>query len=69
MVAHKHAGLNEELVQANRALSELGGRLAGVYPITLEGLDDNRVVVAFEKTAPTPDRYPRRVGIPAKRPL
>ena len=68
-VAHKHGGLEDELVQANRALSELGGRLAGVYPITLEGLTDNRVVVAFEKTAPTPDRYPRRVGIPAKRPL
>ena len=68
-VAHKHGGLEEELAGAEHALSELGGRVAGVYPVTLDGLTDNRVVVAFEKTAPTPDRYPRRVGIPAKRPL
>ena len=68
-VAHKHGGLNEELAEAGHALSELGGSVAGVHPITIEGLTDNRVVVAFEKIAPTPERYPRRVGIPAKRPL
>lgn len=68
-VAHKHGGLNEELAEAEHALSELGGRFAAAHPVSLEGLTDNRVVVSFEKIAPTPDRYPRRVGIPAKRPL
>ena len=68
-VAHKHGGQDEELAEAEHALSELGGRVVGVHPVTLEGLTDNRVVVAFEKTVPTPGRYPRRVGIPAKRPL
>ena len=68
-VAHKHGGLEDELSASDCALSELGGRLVGVHPVTLEGLTDNRVVVAFEKTVPTPERYPRRVGIPAKRPL
>ena len=68
-VAHKHGGLAEELEQASHALAELGGRLAGVHHVALDGLTDNRVVVAFEKTGPTPVRYPRRVGIPAKRPL
>ena len=69
VVALKHGGLDEELEEAGSALSELGGRPAGEFPVTLEGLTDNRVVVAFQKAAPTPDRYPRRVGIPAKRPL
>ena len=68
-VAHKHGGLEPELAESGSALSELGGRQAGVFPVTLDGLSDNRVVVAFEKVAPTPARYPRRVGIPAKRPL
>lgn len=68
-VAHKHGGLNDELAEAEHALSELGGRFVATHPVTLEGLTDNRVVVSFEKTAPTPERYPRRVGIPAKRPL
>ncbi len=68
-VAHKHGGLDAELTEAEFALSELGGRTTGVFPVTLEGLTDDRVVVQFEKAAPTPERYPRRVGIPAKRPL
>ena len=68
-IALKHGGLEAELSEAQHALSELGGRVTGVFPVTLQGLTDNRVVVAVEKTEPTPDRYPRRVGIPAKRPL
>jgi 16S rRNA (guanine527-N7)-methyltransferase len=28
-----------------------------------------RVLVLVEKTAPTPPAYPRRPGIPAKRPI
>ena len=69
VVALKHGGLENELEGAARALAELGGRVAGVYPVELEGLTDNRVVVAVEKVGPTPERYPRRTGIPAKRPL
>ena len=68
-VALKHDGLESELEQAEFALAELGGRAAGLFPVTLEGLTDNRVVAVFEKVAATPERYPRRVGIPAKRPL
>ena len=68
-VAHKHGDLDGELTEAELALSELGGRAADIYPVALEGLTDKRVVVAFEKVTPTSDRYPRRVGIPAKRPL
>ena len=68
-IALKHGNLESEMVETEFALSELGGRPAGVFPVTLPGLTDNRVVAAFEKVAPTPERYPRRVGIPAKRPL
>ncbi len=68
-VAHKHGGIESELAEAKNALAELGGRATGVFPVTLAGLTDNRVVAVFEKVAPTPGRYPRRVGIPAKRPL
>ena len=68
-VALKHGGLESELAEAEFALSELGGQTVGVFPVTLPGLTDNRVVAAFEKVQPTLERYPRRVGIPAKRPL
>ena len=68
-VALKHGGLEHELKEAGHALAELGGRQAGVYQVTLPGLTDDRVVAVFEKVEPTPERYPRRAGIPAKRPL
>ncbi len=69
VAALKHGRLDSELADAEHALSELGGRHSGVFPVSLRGLTDDRVVAVFEKTSPTPERYPRRVGIPAKRPL
>ena len=69
LVALKHGGDGRELDAAANALAELGGRIEKVIPVELEGLTDDRVVIAVEKIAPTPERYPRRVGIPAKRPL
>ncbi len=68
-LAHKHGGLGGELTEADNALLELRGQAAGVFQVTLPGLTDDRVLAAFEKTDATPDRYPRCVGIPAKRPL
>ena len=69
-VALKHGdGLAAERAEARLALGELAGREAGVFAVNLPGLEDDRVVVAFRKTGPTPLRYPRRPGIPAKRPL
>ena len=69
MVTLKHGGIGAELEEAANALEVLGGSLAQVHPVEVKGLTDNRVVVAVDKVAPTPDRFPRRPGIPAKRPL
>ncbi len=68
-VALKHGPAESELLSAERALEELGGRHSGTYPVMLEALNDDRVVLSFSKTVHTPERYPRRTGIPAKRPL
>ena len=69
LVTLKHGGDGRELDAAANALAELGGRIEKVATVLLEGLTDDRVVIAVEKTGPTPERYPRRTGIPAKRPL
>ena len=71
ILAWKHAGtnLNDELVAAERALELLGGQISRIYRVELVGLTDGRVVVVVEKVRPTPENYPRRTGIPAKRPL
>jgi 16S rRNA (guanine527-N7)-methyltransferase len=45
--------------QARRAIGQLGGRLDG----------ERSGVIVVRKVRPTPDQFPRRVGIPGKRPL
>ena len=71
LAAMKHSGpgLDQELAAAANALKVLAGRVTSVYPVDLPGLTDNRVVVVVEKQAPTPETYPRRPGMPSKRPL
>ena len=58
-----------EAQSAEQAIHILGGQIQQLIPVTLPGVEDQRYLVVIEKTAATPDRYPRRVGIPAKRPL
>ena len=69
VVALKHGGIEEELEEATHGLEVLGGRMGMVQSVEVTGLTDNRIVVVLDKIAGTTDRYPRRLGIPAKRPL
>ena len=69
LVAHKKGDIAQELEDARNAITTLGGRLAGVTPVHVAGLEDDRVLVILEKVEPTPSRYPRRPGMPKKRPL
>ena len=62
-------GVERELAGAGRALEFLGGRLADVTPVRVPGLDDGRVILSVDKVKPTPEEYPRRPGLPVKRPL
>ena len=68
-VALLKRGIEVELAGAVDALETLGGRFGEIYPVEVSGLNDGRVVLAVDKVQPTPDQYPRRPGMPAKRPL
>jgi len=68
-IAFKKAGIATEIEDASYAVSVLGGAPPQVVPVTLEELPDDRCLVMTEKIAITPDAYPRRAGIPDKRPL
>jgi 16S rRNA (guanine527-N7)-methyltransferase len=67
-IAPKKGQIEEELSQAIKAIDVLGGKLKEVRKINLESLEQ-RFLVIVEKVSPTPQRYPRRAGLPAKRPL
>ena len=69
VVAWKHGGIAEEIASAREALRILGGRSWQAHPVEVTGLADNRILVVTEKVKPTPDQYPRRIGVPAKQPL
>ncbi|MBP8819822.1 MAG: 16S rRNA (guanine(527)-N(7))-methyltransferase RsmG, partial [Syntrophomonadaceae bacterium] len=64
----KGRNYQQEIDQAQTALAILGGLLEDVYCYTLMEERD-RAIVIVRKEKPTPEKYPRRVGIPAKRPL
>ncbi len=61
-------GLAAEVEAAQPAIEALAGRLLEVLPAASEARSLGRVVV-IEKLAPTPAVYPRRAGVPERRPL
>jgi 16S rRNA (guanine527-N7)-methyltransferase len=69
MLALKGPGLDEELAQAENALRLLGGELERVQPLAIPGRDWNHRAAWIAKTAPTPQKYPRRAGTVEKKPL
>jgi 16S rRNA (guanine527-N7)-methyltransferase len=50
-------------------MSLLGGELRRVQQVELSGLPEDRTLVVIEKVSPSPESYPRRAGMPSKRPL
>ena len=69
VVAQKALGAGQEIEDARPAVAILGGKLREVTPVTAPESDVRRLLVRIDKASPTPSRYPRRPGIPAKRPL
>jgi len=69
MLALKGPGASEELSRAGNALSLLNGEIVSVHPSTVPGRDWEHNIVEIRKTAPTPERFPRRAGMAEKKPL
>jgi 16S rRNA (guanine527-N7)-methyltransferase len=68
-LAQKGENAPAEVRGAEQAITLLGGRLARLMPVELHGLAETRYLVLVQKIAPTPEKYPRRPGMPSKRPL
>jgi 16S rRNA (guanine527-N7)-methyltransferase len=69
MLAQKGESGPAETQAAEKAIKLLGGRVRQLVPITLPGVADERYLVIVNKSAATPPQYPRKPGIPAKKPL
>jgi len=69
VAAQKSGEVETEVERASAAVAALGGRIQRIVPVNVPGLNETRAIVIVEKIAPTPGKYPRRAGAPAKRPI
>lgn len=69
VVAYKGPKVFQELENSARAISLLGGRVVKLHQVQATAFESPRYLLLIAKESPTPSLYPRRPGIPAKRPL
>lgn len=70
-VAYKSGKAQEELIEAQRAISVLGGRVEKTVDFQLEGAEAEmeRSLIVIKKVKETPKKYPRKAGTPTKEPI
>lgn len=68
LLAPKGRHPEAEIAAAQNALTLLGGEVSAYLPVEIPD-EEPRSLVIVTKTAPTPNRFPRAVGIPVRRPL
>jgi 16S rRNA (guanine527-N7)-methyltransferase len=68
-IAQKGTDIEAEMRNAEPATLMLGGRLRDIKTLRLPGLKDLRSLIVIDKVEQTPAQYPRRSGMPTKRPL
>lgn len=68
-IAYKSGEIDEEVQNAKKAVSILGGKIERVEKMTLPGTDIERSFVFIKKEKTTPKKYPRKAGLPSKEPI
>jgi 16S rRNA (guanine527-N7)-methyltransferase len=69
MLAQKGESGPAEVHSAENAIKLLGGEVRQLIPVTLPGVVEERHLVLVDKIATTPPGYPRKPGVPTKKPL
>lgn len=68
-IAYKALAAPEELQDAGKSIAKLGGQVRQTVQLTLPETDDERNIILIDKKAATPQKYPRRPGLPNKKPI
>ena len=69
MLAMKGESAPDEVKTAAAAIAKLGGAEPELTEVTLPGVEGKRWLVSVPKISPTPSGYPRRTGLPLKKPI
>lgn len=68
-VCMKGSSVEEELSNGKNAIKVLGGKIKNIDEFVLPDSDMSRNVIIIDKIKNTPNKYPRKAGIPVKEPL
>lgn len=68
-ISYKSGSVDQEIIQAEKAVKILGGQREEVVRFSLADTDMDRSFVVIHKAKPTPKKYPRKAGLPSKEPL
>jgi len=62
-------GAEEEVQQSQKVLAVMGGKISSIKTFSLPQTDLTRTIILIQKIAVTPAQYPRKAGLPSKKPL
>lgn len=68
-LAMKGQKANQEVAEAQKAITTLGAKIEGQKDARLPGEESDRSIVIIKKTLDTPNKYPRKAGKPLKQPI
>jgi 16S rRNA (guanine527-N7)-methyltransferase len=69
VMAYKGPSAAEEFMEAQKAITTLGGEVVRFAPVNVPFLPEERRVLLIKKVNRTPNPYPRQRGLPRKDPL
>ncbi|MEJ6951948.1 16S rRNA (guanine(527)-N(7))-methyltransferase RsmG [Natronospora cellulosivora (SeqCode)] len=69
IVFYKGPDYQAELEEGKNAINILGGDVSDIYNVEIPKLIGERFLIIIDKIRDTASKYPRRTGIPKKRPL
>ena len=68
-ICMKGSNIEEELQNSKNAINILGGEIDKIDNFKLSNSDIERNIIIISKIRNTPNKYPRKSGVPAKEPL
>ncbi|MGN0417564.1 16S rRNA (guanine(527)-N(7))-methyltransferase RsmG [Anaerostipes faecalis] len=66
---YKSGEIQDEVKNAEKAISVLGGKLEDIISFEIPNTDMKRTILKIKKRKATPKRFPRKAGLPSKEPI
>lgn len=69
IISMKAGGAQEEIEAAKKAIKILGGKIKEIEEFKLPQTEIERTIILIKKEEHTPNKYPRKAGVPSKEPI